>query len=455
MTSSTQGAEPWSRRDVLATIGLVLGHALACVVVRAGGFDHVSDDDFARVTIAQAFAHAPKLDPTGTSWLPFPFWSLGAALAVFGRSLETARIASIALSSLAVALPYIALRYAGAPRLRGVLGVAFAVLSPWSLWLGAATVPESFTASFLTAAALGLGVPHERRRASLELGFGLALFFACLSRYEAWPIAATLAVVESLRAFRHRRAIGRWRSRDGILAFGIVTLAVMGPVTWMAWNAYAHGSAIHFFHRVTNYKRAIGEGSTDAWTALLLYPRVLLDMRPDVVAAFVCAVLLLRDRATRRRYGVPLTCAGVELVFLAYGNVRDGAPAHHPERALLAVVFLLATCSVDVIGEALPRLLERARVPAIVLAALLSIGWIANARGLFGASPGSSESEARDLPIARGNALRDEGKTELTVTPCAFEHFALIAAYGAPERVTIRPKTGASISEACPTVDAK
>ena len=64
------------------------------MLVLALGFDHVSDDDYARVTIAQSFAHAPRLDPSGTSWLPFPFWALGSVMAVFGRSLEVARAAT-------------------------------------------------------------------------------------------------------------------------------------------------------------------------------------------------------------------------------------------------------------------------------------------------------------------------------------------------------------------------
>src|SRR5438270_1048797 len=98
-------------------------HALACVGVLALGFDHVSDDDFARVTIAQSFAHAPKLDPSGTSWLPFPFWSLGLAMMLLGRSLEVARAFSIALASAAATLPYLALRRAGAPRAHALTAI--------------------------------------------------------------------------------------------------------------------------------------------------------------------------------------------------------------------------------------------------------------------------------------------------------------------------------------------
>ena len=65
-------------------MAVAAGYAAACGVVLALGFDHISDDDFARVTIAQTFASHPKVDPSGTSWLPFPFWAMGAAMLLFG-----------------------------------------------------------------------------------------------------------------------------------------------------------------------------------------------------------------------------------------------------------------------------------------------------------------------------------------------------------------------------------
>ena len=40
----------------------------------------------------------------------------------------------------------------------------------------------------------------------------------------------------------------------------------------------------------------------------------------------------------------------------------------------------------------------------------------------------------------------------MTVTPCAYEHFALIAAFEAPERVTIRPAS-ATAAGPCPQFD--
>src|SRR4051812_25970635 len=94
--------------------------ALVSAVVLASGFRAVSDDDFSRVVIAETWAHDPRFDASGTSWLPFPFWLNGAFLHVFGRSLDVARGVSFVLGVLSIALVYEAARWLGAFR-RGAL----------------------------------------------------------------------------------------------------------------------------------------------------------------------------------------------------------------------------------------------------------------------------------------------------------------------------------------------
>jgi hypothetical protein len=424
---------------------VVLAYAAACGLVLALGFDHVSDDDYARVTIAEAFAHHPRLDPSGTSWLPVPFWTLGAIMAVFGRSLAVARGASIAIASLAALLPYLALRSAGSTRPRALAGVAFAMLSPWSVWLGAATVPESFTASATAAAAIALGAAGGRERA--RVGFALALLAACLSRYEPWPVAAVLALVLAARAWKDRSAT----------SIASALLVALGPILWMAWNLHAHGDALHFFARVSRFKQALGEGSTSTLSALLLYPRLLFTTRPDVVAGFTCAVVAARAFLTsaeaRARWGVPLACAVAQIVFLACGNARDGAPAHHAERALLGTTFILAMCAADLLVQALPTAHSRARSATVGIAVLLFTAWAITTVRALGDVPGSSAYDARGPQIERGRALRSE--SALVITPCAYEHFALIAAYGAPEQVETRPSTGLEVLATCPLVETR
>jgi hypothetical protein len=381
-------------------------------------------DDYARVTIAQSFAHAPRLDPSGTSWLPFPFWWMGTFLALLGRSLTVARIASIVLASLAAALPYAALRIASVDRARALGGTAFALVTPWMLWLGGATVPESFTA---TASASAIIVLAARPSAP----FAALLACACLSRYEAWPVAAVAAVA----------LIARDRSRRSL---GIAAFCAAAPILWMLWNAHAHGSPVHFFHRVSSFKRAIGAGSTSTSEAVLFYPRLLATTRPEVVVATLAGLYALRDAALRKRWLVPLGAALAQIVFLAAGNARDGAPAHHPERALVGVLVLLALFGVDACASLAPRL----RLASLSVAGLL---WAFSARA-FADAPGRSPSEDRRAQIARGDGLRTQTPEGFTLSPCSYEHFALIAAYGAPERVVTLPPRGVPVDPSCPEI---
>lgn len=463
-------------------------HALACIAVRAAGFDHVSDDDFARVTIAQAFARAPKLDPSGTSWLPFPFWTMGALMAALGRSLAVARAVSIALASLAAVTPYLTLRFAGVPRGRALLATAFAFATPWALWLGAATVPESLTASLTATGVIGLSAsvwrapglspsvwrtPREpgpspsvwraRRgpgfspsvwRAHCEpVLFALAVTAACLSRYEPWPVAAVLAIVLAVAAIRSpdEAAGADTRARSRVLAIA-AALAALGPLVWMAWNAHAHDGPLHFFRRVSGFKRAIGEGATDAAEAWLLYPRLLFTTRPEVVIPAIFLFPSLREPELRRRWAIPLACTLAQIALLAYGNVRDGAPAHHPERALVGATLLLALFVVDAGLTKLHELaLDGRPLAAKGAAACFAVAWAISSVRAWD-PPGQGPSEDRREQIARGESLRASGAEAIVVTPCAFEHFALIAAYGAPERVRVEPRTAAAPPGACPDV---
>lgn len=462
--ASVRSSSPaWSRRALLLDIVVIAGlHALACVVARVLGFDHVSDDDFARVTIAQMFARAPRLDPSGTSWLPAPFWVLGGLMAVLGRSLAVAHAASIALSSLAAAAPFFALRFAGVPRGHALAATALTFATPWAIWLGAATVPESFTASLTAAGVIGLTAMSSpavqpsakslavasRHRAPVL--FGLAIALACLSRYEPWPVAAALAIALVLRA---ARVSDDWRLRRACAIASV--LCALGPVAWMAWNAHAHDGPLHFFRRVAGFKRAIGEGATDTLAALLLYPRLLLTTRAEV--AFPALLLIpaaLRDPSLRRRWALPLLCVAAQIAFLAYGNARDGAPAHHPERALLGSMVLLALFVGDVTMSKLKTPLFGLAHAGKFLAGGIGLIWLVSFA--CGAEiPGRSPGEDRREQLARGANLRASGVMSFVVTPCAFEHFALLAAHGAPEGAKIEPRTNVPVTAECPRIDTR
>ena len=410
--------------------------------VLARGFSHVSDDDYARTVIAELFAHAPRLDPSGTSWLPFPFWLTGAAMMAFGRSLATARGVALVSGVAVVALPYLTLRSVGVARWSAVVGVLVAMATPWSAWLGVATVPEALSAGLVAAGAFAVA-------SAPSPWLGAALLGAALSRYEAWPACAVAA---SAACWSARTPENRGRAALTSL------LAAAGPLAWIAWNLHAHGDAFNFFSRVARYRQTVGAQDVPFLDKLSAYPMALVRGAPEIAALAAIALFSLGDRAMRARWRGPLGVAAAIVLFLVYGDLKDGAPTHHPERALLGVWWILAAFGVDgaraAIGSVTRRRPKReAWAVALATAALVTCGArVVRAYDLY---PARALDEQRDSQVARGRELRREGAPALVVTPCAYEHFALVAAYGAPERVITREPSGLRGRLGCPGIEVR
>ncbi len=428
-------------RDAACAAAATALKSLAMLVALRGGFEQISDDDYARTVIAQTFAHTPHLDPTGTSWLPFPFWLYGVAMMVVGRSLGVARAIAFVLGALSPIPVYAGMRSMQNTRIVSVAGALLAALTPWSVWLGLAPVPEGWAGACAAAALLFVG---SRDHARPWIAASLVLV-ASLSRYEAWPIAAVVACVLAARALR---------SPAPRLSLALAALtAAMGPVGWLLHNAVTHGDAFHFVARVTAFRRAnttpmpldarIAEYPLALWTAA----------KWIVLASVVGVIAAARDRAFRARWVLPVGAAIFALAFLVYGDVRDGAPTHHAARALVPIFTVLGAFGAAGAGALVamtkPNVAKIAR--AVFAATFAMSAWFTVSRARF--PPGNGDSEKRDAQVARGHALASVvPPATLEVTPCAYEHFALIAAFGAPERVTIMPSTHETVTADCPRV---
>lgn len=432
----------FGREEALDAALICLAKAGAMAWVVHCGFQQVSDDDHSRVVIAEQFAASPKLDPSGTSWLPFPFWIHGLAMALFGRSLGTAHATAFVLGVFASVAPYFAARAVGTARLPAVIGAATFALTPWSVWLGVAPVPEAWVGALMGAGLLLVTAASGR---AVVLG-GLALLVAALSRYDAWAACALAAIVLSVRAARDP-AGRRW----SVVA---AVLAAVGPIMWMAWNLKVHGSATHFVDRVAAYRRSIGAASAPLPDKLLGYPRATWSAAPEIVVLFaIFGAIAARSTILVRRWRLPLAGAALTLAFLIWGDVRDGAPTHHPERAIVAVLAPLCGFAGEGIAAAWTSLVDKVRRPLWMgLAGAAFAAWCYFAAGRWSYVPGRDESERRDVQIARGNDLRARGAAHVTVEPCQYEHFALIAAFGAPERVTTLPSSKRAVDATCPLV---
>jgi hypothetical protein len=438
----------------LALIGLLgaIKLTIDALVVR-GGFSHVSDDDFARTVIAQQFAHAPHLDPSGTSWLPLPFWIAGAGMRALGRSLASSRTIAVVLGAVGIAAPFAAMRAVNVPRGAASAATVVAMALPWSAWLGVATVPDGWPGALVAAGAIAAIDDRARPWAAG------ALLAASLSRYEAWPACAVftlfcaLRVVEARRGERapasafEERAAAETR-RDAACA--IVALA--GPALWIAWNAHAHGSAFHFVARVSAFRRAVGAADAPLLDKLLGYPRALLEETPEAAVLGACGIVgLLWNDELRRRWRWAATSALAILIFLVAGDLGDGAPTHHPARALGPLWWIFAGMGVDSLRVAIGARGATRRTLEIA-AAVVAFGWSASLPPRWAAAPGLGDLERRDPQIARGLELRARGVASAEITPCQFEHFALIAAWGAPERARVLPRTREPLTIDCPRV---
>ncbi len=422
-------------RDVLL---VALTRALASAVVLATGFRAVSDDDFARVVIAQTWAHTPKLDPSGTSWLPFPFWLQGAVLAIAGRSLDAARATSLALGLASALLVYLAARWITRDSRAALCGAVLAAIFPWSARLGVATVPELLTAA-LSLLALASLVPRDGSSpiTSRRLLGGLALLAATLSRYEPWPVAVGFALLTLADARRTSADARRTSLRTRVHLIAAAALALAGPAAWIAWNRHAHGEALHFLTRVAAYKKALGAGSDEsALTRFFAYPTALVREEPELFAllAVLFALAWLTHlpalRARLARFTRPLLLVLAQIAALSLAMVNDGAPTHHPERAVFLAMLLAALIAGDLAASLLAAPATRSTALAATAITVLLSALVIRPRIT---ADESFTARANEVAVGRVARARTRPGERVLIEVADYGHLAIVAALGRPE----------------------
>jgi hypothetical protein len=367
----------------------------------------VSDDDFARIAIAQRFAEAPSLDPSGTSWLPLPFWIYGTAFATFGNGLGVARVVAVALGILAALLVWLAARWFGAGRVGALAAGLLAALFPWSVWLGAAPLPEVLTAGLLSLGVAGLGSDSFPRR----LVAGAAVGAACFCRYEAWPIAVAFALFSALDA--RRTAERRWLAGAG--------LALAPILAWLAHGVARHGDALFFWKRVAGYRDALG-GSAPLAERLFAVPLAWVREEPGLLLLAVAALAITRPASRYRR---PVLSALALFAFLLAGEIGGGGPTHHAARALLPVWYLACVVAGDALGRKLTGQRDQSAAWLLLPVPLLAASWF-----VHGSVP--HHFPDRRAAVAIGTSARELGAPALLIDTPDYSHLAVAAAYGRP-----------------------
>jgi len=388
---------------------------VAIAVVWAWGFRAISDDDYSRVVIAQGFAAAPALDPSGTSWLPLPFWLTGAAMMVAGPYLAVARAVSLLTAVGSALLVHAAARALGLDRRAALVAGALGAALPYAARLGVATVPDGYAASLITYAAASTA--HERFRG--RLAGALCITAATLCRYEAWPVALVVAACAGFDAGRRRA--------PGLVATAL--LALSGPAAWLAHGALVHGDPLFFVGRVTAYRAALGATAAAPLIALADLLFALPRYEPELAVLALLALLAARAPLGAGRYQRFATALGALLAFVAAGEWRNAAPTHHGERALLAVWLGLAIVTGDGLAHVWSGSGARARW-RLAGAAVLLVGLTAGVWRPRWGRPAPFVDRRHELGVgAAARRLLPRGERLAIDTP-DYGFFAVMAAFG-------------------------
>jgi len=314
--------------------GLALFKLIISLAVLATGYEGVSDDDYARVVIAQQFAHAPALDPSGTSWLPLPFWINGGAMLAFGTHPIVARAVAVVLGIASILLIRVAAGYLTRDPREAFVATVIAAIMPWSARLGVSMVPElpAAACSLFAIATLSKQAPPRARLAG-----AIALLCACLSRYEAWFIAIAFAGVCVRDAIHADRRL---------VSIASAALPLAGPIAWTVWNERAHGSYFHYLDSVTAYKDAVDQGALGERVFAYVFAAFRAEPELLLLFVFLCWRMFAGRRSVVRAelasFFRPTLMVAFLFVALTASSIRGGAPTHHPERALLSMHLLLA-----------------------------------------------------------------------------------------------------------------
>jgi hypothetical protein len=409
-----------------------LRHALLVAFARVAvslsclwsGFRSVSDDDYARVVIAARFAQHPSPDPSGTSWLPLPFWLYGVPMAVFGDSLLVARTVALLLGAASAVVVWLAARvFLGLSERAALWGALGAVLLPYGSWLATATVPEAPTAALILLGCVSLVRPEPKLRA----WGGLALGAACFCRYEAWAPALVFGVLTAVDARRARAPAAEAAKPSSTRWLWLAAAFATAPIAlWLLHGAVRHDDALFFVARVQHYRAALGGPAQSFSAALWQTPLALLRFEPELLA--VTAVALgLTLKSGESPFGPTawrtLAALGALLLFLMAADASGGAATHHPERSLLPVYWFLALLAAGLVA----RLADDAENPWLLPVIALPLALAANL---------TLRPDVRSTFVDRreeeqvGRVLRSLGADQVALDTDDYGFFALQAALG-------------------------
>ena len=307
------------------------------------GYRAYTGDDFARALKADEWLReAASFDvwtwlSPGMSWLPFPDYLFGVALAVHRDIYVTTRVVNLLLSSIVVIVAYLLARELFG-RLAGIFTAILCAFQPWVIWLGFSGMTSDLP-SVIMITLFGLFLFRwfaENHAISLLAAAG-CLFVASGIRYENWffSVIFSLALV-----YRFLSAIwGEHPTRERpILFLTAIAIANAFPVLHMVVSYSLLGDLIPAMRTTDSFRE------TGAPVPKINMTLLALSAFPLEIASALGGIGLFL-KSQRRNSARLCFLAIVVLTFVLFATVFKGRlPVHGagPQRILLPYLILLS-----------------------------------------------------------------------------------------------------------------
>ncbi len=376
---------------LLAALGLVAGTAVAIFYFQQGlTLSHY--DAKAHLVVARRVLDSltPEYSQIGAVWLPLPH--LLNLLPVQIDAFYRTGASGVAISVLSFALAWYAIARlvmsVSGSRVAASIGVAMFALNPNVLYLQSTPMTEPLLFGLvLISISLVYDWVESAPEPLLRTRAGLALVLACLTRYEAWLVTATVLVLAAIALWRRGLGpIAALQESAQLAIFPVLAIVAFLFHSWFTTGAWFVTGGFYVPDNVATgnpYK---------AFMAVVYGMRLLIGTPLVLVALVGAALVLVRGFSRPERAASLVVLALVALMALPAYAFFQG----HPFRMRYLVAPTVGAAVF--VGMAVGLLRGRLRQAA----AIATIAWLAfTANPLDGQAPMVQEAQW-DVPFSQG-----------------------------------------------------
>lgn len=367
-------ARGWLPVASVAVLASVLSAAAAWFVLRQGWTLYYGDAE-SHLNIARRVidSRTPGYEQLGTSWLPLLhilLLPLVARDALWRSGLAGAIPPAICFVA-GVTFLFAAVRRVFASNVAGAVAAALYALNPNALYLQSIPMTETLFFASLTAVLYFSVRFRETQSLGSVVGAGITVSLGALARYDAWFL---IPFVTAYFFFTARRRFSA--------AFVFGAIASIGPLLWLAFNAWVFNNALEFYNGAASAKaiqRGLPYPGKGDWQLALLYYGWAVRACAGAPLFFIGAVGILA--AFWKRAFWPTLLLALPAAFYVLNLHSGDTPIHlfnlpphgiYNTRYGLASLPLLAFCGAALVamarGTRIPQLLPACAVLAIAIA---------------------------------------------------------------------------------------